>query len=192
MITSWTSPSRPIPRTLPTAGRGPGRREDDLDDAALLLLDDAGQDPRPEREDRDEQQDHADVREDERRVAVRSEGSSSRSSGGFDAAAMVAGSTPLGQDLAGRRGGVRSADDLGERAVVALLDDELGGAAGRVGTTSIPSSEPSLSALAGRDVRQDSTLTFIWPVSTSPSRPARSRPAASRRRPACGPGPRRR
>ena len=46
-------------------------RQHDLDDAALLLLDDAGQDPRPEREDRDEQEDHADVREQERRVPVR-------------------------------------------------------------------------------------------------------------------------
>ena len=48
----------------------PDGREDDLDDPALLLLDDAGQDREPEAEDADEDQDGPDVGDEEARLVV--------------------------------------------------------------------------------------------------------------------------
>ena len=128
MITSWTSPRRPIPSDLADqqVARLDGR-QDDLDDAALLLLDDAGQDPRPEREDRDEQQDdHADVGEDERRVPVRvgwlELAERRRLLSGRDLGQVDAGS--FRTSTSGRP--CRPRHDLAERTGVALLDDELG------------------------------------------------------------------
>ena len=67
--TSWTTPRTPMPRTLPISrSRGPDGREDDLDDPALLLLDDAGQDREAEAEDADEDQHGADVGDQEARL----------------------------------------------------------------------------------------------------------------------------
>ena len=58
----------PIPRTLPISrSRGRTVDEDDLDDPALLLLDDTRQDREPEAEDADEDQHGADVGEQESR-----------------------------------------------------------------------------------------------------------------------------
>ena len=68
---SWTMPRTPIPRTLPISrSRGADGRQDDLDDPALLLLDDAGQDREAEAEDADEDQDRADVGDEELRLVL--------------------------------------------------------------------------------------------------------------------------
>ena len=102
----------------------PDRREDHLDDPALLLLDDAGQHREPEAEDADEDQDRADVGEQEARlvgVGLRVERASTV--GGACAAASVAWSTPASASTACiRRARRRPADDeLGDDLVGLLL-----------------------------------------------------------------------
>ena len=68
---SWTIPRTPIPRTLPISrSRARTVDEDDLDDPALLLLDDAGQDREAEAEDADEDQDRPDVGDQELRLVL--------------------------------------------------------------------------------------------------------------------------
>ena len=59
----------------------PDRRQDDLDDAALLLLDDAGQDREAEAEDPDEDEHRADVGEEERAPSASVCGSSDSTAG---------------------------------------------------------------------------------------------------------------
>ena len=149
---SWTIPRTPIPRTLPISrSRGADRREDDLDDPALLLLDDAGQDREAEAEDADEDQDRADVGDEELRLVLLGLRPGATSvSGGRCASASAAWSTLLAPRTAWTRSATVAAAmtwavawsgcrltriSPGPDRSAGIVDDDLGAAVveGRVG-----------------------------------------------------------
>ena len=132
---SWTRPRMPMPRTLPMSrSRGADGGEHDLDDPALLLLDDAGQHREPEAEDADEDEDGPDVGDEEappRRSPVR--GSTASTTGGFCAAAS-AGLVHVRriEDRLHPQGDDRGREQLRRRLVDVLLEPDLaGGGRGR-------------------------------------------------------------
>ena len=191
MTTSWTSPSRPIPRTLPTSRSRASTVESTTSTTRLCFSSTT-----PVRT----HVPNVKIAMNRRitpTLAKRNEvsrfgsdGSSSRSVDGLDAPRRSPDRSRRRSDLARRRSRPRRSHDLGERAVVALLDDELRGAV-RLGRDDEQPVERALAEarLAGRDVRQRLDVDVqAGPARRSPSGPARSRPAASRRSPAAGPG----